>query len=113
MKLIYILLASWLLFFSCQPKPNIIPQKDMLNILLDINIAESYSNLVKDSLHKDGTKNIDSLTVYYKEIFAHHKITEAQFTQSLDWYKAHPETMDTLYEKIIAKVINFQSTGVK
>jgi len=81
----------------------------MQDVLLDINLAEAYSILKKDSLHAAGVKNMDSLGVYYKDIFAHHKITQEQFMQSLSWYKDHPDDMDSLYYHMIPVVTAWQS----
>ena len=78
-----------------------IPRDKMQKLLLDVNIAEAYSTMVKDSLHKAPGKNYDSLAVYYRSILAHHKISADQFTNSLNWYKAHPEEMDSIYVKMI------------
>lgn len=73
----------------------------MQKVLLDVNIAEAYSTMVKDTVHKVTGKNYDSLAVYYKGILAHHKVSADQFTQSLRWYKLHPEEMDSIYVKMI------------
>src|SRR5437899_1395819 len=91
------------LLFSCKniaPSNHLSPDL-MKKILKDINIAESYSLVVKDSLHKGGSKNIDSLAVYYKDIFAHYKITAAQFTESLNWYKENPDDLDSVYSDLM------------
>lgn len=60
--------------------------------------------MVKDSLHRGGTKNFDSLTLYYQEILAHHNITQEEFLESLSWYKNHPDELDTIYNCMIPKV---------
>lgn len=80
------------------------PAEEMKQTLLDINLAEAYCIMVKDSLHRGGTKNYDSLAVYYQEIFAHHKITQDEFLESLAWYKNHPDELDTIYNYMIPKV---------
>ena len=76
----------------------------MVAVLKDINIAESYSAIVKDSLHNPGMKNTDSLAQFYREIFAHYHITEEEFNASMDWYKSNPESLDSLYTKIIPEI---------
>ena len=84
----------------------------MEKVLLDVNLAESYSAMAKDSLHKLGTKNPDSLIVYYKTVFDHYKITPDQFSGSLSWYKAHPDLLDTMYNNIIPVVTKWQTKPV-
>ena len=86
-----------------------LPPAVMQKILLDINMAEAYSITVKDAGHPGGTKNVDSLPHYYKDILAHYKITEAQLTQSLNWYKAHPDEMDTLYNNLGPVITKMQT----
>jgi hypothetical protein len=88
--------------------------KKMSKILLDIQIAESYSTLVgRDSTHKNNEKNLDSLAVYYKEILAHHKVSQQEFSESLDWYRSHPDVLDSVYEKIIPEITKMQVQAEK
>ena len=107
MKILPLLLLP-LLLFSCKPNAkapaDLIDKKIMEKVLLDVNIAESYSAMVKDSLHRIGTKNPDSLSAYYKDIFTHYKISSDQFNASLNWYKAHPADLDTMFNNIIPLV---------
>jgi len=106
-----ILLITVILFscFSCKHiglGDDHISPKVMQKVLLDINLAESYSVLKRDSLHRPGTKNIDSLSSYYKEIFNHYHITEQEFKESMEWYKNNPDQLDSIYNnnsQIIAK----------
>lgn len=103
------------LVISCKNKAGYtgshLPPKMMQQVLLDVSLAEGYCTMAKDSLHRAGTKNYDSLAVYYKEIFDHYKITEEQFTESLDWYKNHPSDLDTLYTKMLPIVAKWQADG--
>jgi hypothetical protein len=106
-----VLLAA--LLGSCKPTvqqpENLIPRNVMEKVMLDVNLAESYSNMVKDSLHQAGTKNPDSLTLYYKDIFNHYKITAGQFNTSLNWYKAHPDLLDSMYNNMVPVVTRLQT----
>lgn len=86
-----------------------LPPKEMQQVLQDVNIAESYSTIVKDNVHMQGTKNFDSLTVYYKAIFEHYNITAEQFTQSLEWYKSHADKLDTMYSNMIPRITAMQT----
>jgi len=86
-----------------------LPPKVMQKALLDISLAEAYCTMVKDTLHKAGTKNYDSLSVYYKEVLDHHKISQGQLSSSLTWYKNHPTELDTIYSAILPVVTRMQS----
>ena len=87
-----------------------LPPKVMQQVLMDVNLAESYSTIVKDSVHRKGAKNFDSLSVYYKAILDHYKITEEQFSESYNWYRDHPEKLDTAYAGILPIIIREQKT---
>lgn len=100
-----ILLSCCLLTASCSRKTGDeahLSAQTMQNILTDIHMAEVYSSMVgQDSLHPITEKNPDSLAHYYREIFAHHKVTPEEFKQSMNWYKLHPEQLDSIYARII------------
>ena len=81
----------------------------MERLLLDVSLAEGYSVMVKDSLHHPGAKNFDSLAVYYNSIFAHYKISESQFSENLDYYKGHPEDLDTMYNNMLTTITKLQA----
>ena len=98
---------------ACKSKAGShLPPKVMQKVLMDLNIAEAYSTLVKDSLHKAGTKNSDSLGRYYTDVLGHYKITQGQFTESLNWYKDHPTEMDSMYTDMLAIATRMQSKNV-
>ncbi len=109
-KLLCCTVVAAIVFTACKSK-NIyhMPPKQMEQVLLDITIAEAYCSQVKDSLHKAGTKNYDSLAVYYSYILEHHKITADQLTQSLNWYKEHPADLDSVCTNILPVVIRWQT----
>ena len=117
MRKLLIIFSAALLLFACKGKGDFkngrLSPKVMQDVLLDINLAEAYSTLKKDSSHLPGTKNMDSLGVYYKDIFAHHKITQEQFMQSLNWYKDHPDDMDSLYNNMIPRITKWQAQPLK
>jgi hypothetical protein len=73
----------------------------MAAILTDIHLAESYSTLLKDSLHQSGDRNLDSLNALYQTILGHYNITLKEFNTSFEWYKKHPSELDSIYQKVI------------
>lgn len=96
---------------ACKDKSDFhLPPKEMQKILLDVHTAEVYSSLVKkDSLHLQDNRNMDSLSRYYKEIFAHYHITKEQFDQSLNWYRDNPEELDSVYALMIPRLNTLQA----
>lgn len=92
------------------------PQDKMEKVLLDLHMAEVYSSMVKDSLHESRSKDMDTLAVFYKDIFAHHGITQQEFDESYDWYRSHPTVIDTIYKRMMVTFANMpgaDTTGRK
>lgn len=89
---------------SCrQNKGAPLSKEEMQKVLIDVQLAEVYSTMAKnDSVQTEGLKDNDSLAVFYKEVFQHHHITADQFIQSLNWYRAHPDQLDTVYVHTLA-----------
>jgi hypothetical protein len=109
----FFLLLLCVLTFSCKNKStdtgSRIPAKTMQKVLLDINLAEAYSAIVKDTSHRTAGKNADSLASYYHNILKHYNITSKEFEESLNWYKAHPDKLDTLYNGVIPLITTMQN----
>ena len=99
------------LFAGCKPKsPDHLKPEIMTHLLLDLQAAETYSSLLpKEASHPYRAKNIDSLAVYYKTVFAHYHITQQQFDESLTWYSLHPDEMDSVYNRIIPELTRLES----
>ena len=87
-----------------------LPPAKMQQVLYDIHLAEAYSTMaVKDSTRRRGERNMDSLALYYATIFQHHKLNPAQFQESLQWYKQHPEELDSIYSKMIPDMLKLET----
>lgn len=93
------------MLFSCTEadKPHL-PREKMKDIITDIHLAEVYSTLVTDSLHRPTNKNLDSLALYYKSILAHHKVSLGDFQNSVDWYMQNPKELDSAYVSVMAEI---------
>ncbi len=110
LKLLLLFTVVLFLVAGCKEKGGgHLPRKVMKEVLLDISLAEGYSIMVKDSLHPAGSKNYDSLAVFYKDIFAHHNITQQQFEESLDWYKENTSELDSVYAIMQTVISAWQS----
>jgi hypothetical protein len=96
---------------SCSEKEEAhLPPAKMQQILYDIHLAEAYSTMaLRDSTHRRSERNIDSLALYYATIFRHHKLSAAEFNRSLDWYKQHPEELDSIYTKMIPDMLKLET----
>ncbi len=105
MKFIVLAIISLVLGFgACNTPPksapapkDLIAEKDMVSVLKDLHLAEAavlHQRLAGDSLTK-------TYRLYYKQVFAIHHITTAQFKQSLSYYAAKPEKLEKMYNTII------------
>jgi len=107
----YIPIIFTILFVAgCKPNmgSDLLPPAVMMKMLTDIQLAETYSGQVKgDPRQRAFAKNTDSLALYYKEIFAHYKVSQQQFDDNIQWYKAHPEDLDSIYVKMIPELSKY------
>jgi hypothetical protein len=115
MKYYILLLLFPFLLLACKSKKqgDHISPAVMSKVLVDIHIAEAYSTMVKDSLHKGNSKNMDSLAYYYKNIFAHYRITQDQFDKTIEWYRQNPEEFDSAYANVIPALTKMQENKGK
>lgn len=68
-------------------------------------MADVYSQSVrKDTTESYGIKNQDSLSRYYNEIFAHYNVTYEQFNTTMQWYKEHPMSLDSVYNNVLTRI---------
>jgi hypothetical protein len=98
-------LFALVLFWGCKPNvakaPIDVPQ--MKAILRDVHLAEAYSGLLAaDTIyHQYGSKNIDSLAYFYKEILDKHQVSIGLFDSALKWYSLHPMQFDSAYTHLL------------
>lgn len=105
MRSLIITLFCCLSFYACKEQEGThISREKMVGIMGDLHLAEVYSTMVSDSLHRATNKNYDSLALYYKSILAHHKVSMEDFKSSLHWYSAHTEEMDSVYVKVLTDI---------
>lgn len=93
--LIFFLLAS-----QCKKESHLSIQT-MSNILLQMHLAESYSQILPKENTTIMTKNIDSLKNFDAAIFKEFHTTKEEFEQSLNYYKSKPELLDSIYQIIM------------
>lgn len=72
--------------------------------MLDIHLAETYSQGLGDTTGNKFDKNYDSLAVFYSSIFQHHQISFEEFNEALNWYRKHPQQIEALYAHVIEKL---------
>ncbi len=97
------LVAALLIFstISCKKESPHLPPEQMVPVLADLHLADVYSGLLHTPGQPAQGKNMDSLALWTKSIFAAHHITREEFTASMNWYRDRPEELDSLYAKVI------------
>ncbi len=75
-----------------------ISKETMVNVLVDIHIAESYiesvNPLVKDSMAKQ----------YYPQIFKHNGITAKLYDSAFSLLSNQPEMLKSVYDEVLLKI---------
>jgi len=86
--------------FGDQKPVDLIPQKNMVDILVDIHVADAVVE------HKFGptTTNIAMTNALYNRIYQNYGITAAQYKTSYKYYEAHPDIMDKMYTQVITEL---------
>lgn len=91
-----------------------VPQEKMGKILVDIHLAEAYSQGLGDSVTNKFEKNTDSLTGFYTSILKHYALSFKEFNEALEWYKERPVILDSLYSKVLIQLIELKAQkGIK
>jgi hypothetical protein len=72
-----------------------IPEKKLIQILLDAHYAEAALQDVY-GVQKDSLKK-----VYYQEIYQLHETTEDELTKTMDILRKDPERLDKIYQFIV------------
>ena len=107
-------LGLFLSFTSCkriEEKPPISMEK-MKKVLLDLQIAETYSvGLNFDTLSPGNKfkKNYDSLSVFYGAVLNHHDLSITDFKEAMKWYENKPVLMDSLVMLTIEQMTEEQA----
>ena len=90
------------LVFSCrEPKEkmpdNILSEKKMIDVLIEIHLIEA--NLSNKNLPKDT--GLIYYNLYKKDMYKKFNIDDSTYIKSFNYYAAHPQIMDKIYEKVV------------
>lgn len=106
----YALIFVAIMLTSCSEKKvevpaDVLSTDKMIAVLTDVEIAEAARNqhdIVKDTI-------ADFTTASAKFIFEKHKVNATDFQRSMDWYAAHPEMLNKIYEEVVNSLSKKQS----
>lgn len=108
----YTTLAFFVFFlFACgdgdQVPRKYISKENMTAILVDMSIADAYSNEqqmtppytpMNDSLRQERVK------IYYKQILDLHKVSVKEFMESYRYYESHPDRLKEVFQLVQADI---------
>lgn len=99
--LILSIVMPWLVACNDTIPATVIPSDEMGTIIFEINMAEEFVNsyVARDTLKN---KNVE-INKEYQKIFLMHDVTEKQFKESYDFYKAHTDIYKSLMDSVNAR----------
>lgn len=87
-----------------EPQPPV-PPDQMAALLADMHLAEVRSTQVpSDSTRGAGERNLDTLAVWYRSVWQHYGLTQAQFLSTMSWYENHPVALDSVYRNSVRNI---------
>lgn len=90
-----------------------LPPAKMEALLMDIHLAEAWNSVsMRDSIGQQLPRNYDSLATYYNGIYRHYGITAEDFKRSMDWYRAHPAELDSIYSHLNEKLSELEARNM-
>ena len=91
-------LLAIILSAGCSQRPKeILSEKEMIDLMADLQLADAYSNSRVSSSEEDATGNRYDLA---RSVMAAHGVTPEQLDTTLGWYGKNLDEYVELYEKI-------------
>jgi hypothetical protein len=97
-----IVLLICLLQFSCSSKDKIklISRKELIPLLIDLNIADAISS---NSQFTNQLGGVDS-AVFYSSIYKKHNHTKEELDKTLNYYSNRPKKLTEIYDAVFAEM---------
>lgn len=91
---------------TLQKPENLIDSETMKKVMLDIQLAESYTQQMK----RDTSISKAPIEEYYQQIFALHETNFEDFKTSFEYYTHLPDSLQKMYEDMLNTVTKMEST---
>ena len=110
MKKRLVTLSTWVLFLACTegteaPPANLIDRARFVDLLVDVQLIEAVG---KQKMVRQGDPR-EKIAGYYRETFEKHGVTDSLFYETYDWYYAHPQLMQEVYDEVINELSVIES----
>ena len=110
-KILFIIFFS-LSLISCKTNKadkNILSQKEFINILVDIHLANATLNYMQADKNWENYKAKD----YYPSILKTHNVTEKKLQETIQYYIKSPVKYDAVYDSVINRLSIMQGEITK
>ncbi len=100
-----ILFIPLLLLLACsshQKEELILSQEKMIDVLLDVQLSETYFQNNSSMIKSETFNPLPS--EYYNHIFEKNQITKLQFDESLKFYQTDLPTFKLIYDSVAARI---------
>lgn len=98
--------------FSCKETPPL-SLKVMSKVLLKMHLAESYAQALPKKENSTVHKDPDSLLKYHSMVLDEFHISKASFQKNINYYKKHPDLLDSIYQLVLSDVAILQAKNSK
>lgn len=88
------------------PPDNLIPQEQMVDIILDLHVYDAIMNTMK---RKPKKVQKEESFYLYNSVIEKHNISREQFRASFKFYQNDIEVMDKIYEEVAKKLNTMKS----
>lgn len=95
-----IIILSGLIASGCSGKKEVLSEKEMVNLIVDLKLAEAYAN--NNMGGPDISQKREELA---KSVLAAHNVTQEQLDSTLGWYGKNLDKYAELYEKVDKRML--------
>lgn len=96
-----IIILSGLLASGCNRQKDVISEKEMVELITDLKLAEAYSNnQLGGPMHAEARQELAN------SILAAHNVTQEQLDSTLGWYGRNLDKYSELFEKVDKRIVD-------
>lgn len=106
----YISIIALLLLFACGSDDeviipeDVIPENEFVRLLTDIHLVEGAVGHIG---RLEGT-SVEETYGIYRAVFENHGISQEEFERSFEFYSAHMQLMNSIYEQVYDELLRKQ-----
>lgn len=109
-KITTILFLAVAVVFSCSEPPvekpeNLIEQDRMIDILVDVHMAEAAFNSRR---HRDSLVERSNSADFYYSVLQKHEVQDSVFERSLVFYASQPRQFEKMYRKVMNQLTEIE-----